>query len=249
MTVEGSFRPVTDDNGDVIRIIVSAKNITQRRQRERELKQRNEQLDKFASFVSHDLQSPISTVQGRLELALQTEEIEHIKKAADALERVDELRSDLVTTLRTGEIVVETEQVDLESTVEDVWETVDPPQPASITVQESAQIEADSDAFKRMLENLIRNSIEHGPDSVTIRMGRLDSGFYYEDSGPGIEPEHRERVFTPGFSTKNGDEGIGMGMASVRQIVLAHEWDIKIDCGEHLSGVRFEVSKAEPTPS
>lgn len=243
-TVEGNFRPVTDDDGTVSRIIVSAKDVTQRRRRERELKRRNEQFDEFASFVSHDLQSPVSTVQGRLELALQTGEMEHVEKAAEAIERVDELRDDLVTTLRTGEIVSETEHIELASVMDDVWTAVDPPQTASVTVEAGAQIEADADALQRMLENLVGNSIEHGPDDVAIQIGALDSGLYYEDSGPGIDPEHRERVFTPGFSTKNGEEGIGMGMASVRQIVLAHGWAIHIEDGRHLDGVRFEITNS-----
>ncbi|SDY13891.1 PAS domain S-box protein [Halorubrum sp. SS5] len=241
-TVEGNFRPVTDDDGTASRIIVSAKDVTQRRRRERELKRRNEQFDEFASFVSHDLQSPVSTVQGRLELALQTGEMEHVEKAAEAIDRVDELRDDLVTTLRTGEIVSGTERIELESVLDDVWTAVDPPQTASVTVEEGTRIEADTDALQRMLENLVGNSIEHGPDDVTIQIGEFESGFYYEDSGPGIDPELRDRIFTPGFSTKNGEEGIGMGMASVRQIVLAHGWEIHIKGGKHLDGVRFEIT-------
>lgn len=243
-TVVGSFRPVRDDDGTVSRIIVSAKDVTQRRRRERELKRRNERFDEFASFVSHDLQSPISTVQGRLELALQTGEMEHVEKAAEAIDRVDGLRHDLVTTLRTGEIISETERIELESVMDDVWTAVDPPQAASITVEEGAQIEADIDALQRMLENLVGNSVEHGPDGVAIQIGNFESGIYYEDSGPGIDPELRDRIFTPGFSTKNGEEGIGMGMASVRQIVLAHGWAIQIKDGEHLDGVRFEITNS-----
>ncbi|MCD2201319.1 PAS domain S-box protein [Halobacterium sp. KA-4] len=240
-TVEGQFRPVTDADGAVIRIIASATDVTERRRRERELERRNEQFDRFASFVSHDLQSPISTVQGRLELALETGDKEHVERAGEAIERVDDLRTDLVTTLRTGEIISETALVDVGSVVEDVWTTVDPPQEAAVTVASDIQIDADRDALQRMLENLLGNSIEHGPSDVRIRIGALEDGFYYEDSGPGINPDHRDRVFTPGFSTKNGDEGIGMGMASIRQIVLAHEWDIQIDDGIHLDGVRFEI--------
>lgn len=243
-TVKGNFRPVTDEDGTASRIIVSAKDVTQRRRRERELKRRNEQFDEFASFVSHDLQSPVSTVQGRLELALQTGEMEHVEKAAEAIDRVDELRDDLVTTLRTGEIVSGTERIELESVLDDVWTAVDPPQTASVTVEEGTQIEADTDALQRMLENLVGNSIEHGPDDVAIQIGEFDSGFYYEDSGPGIDPELRDRIFTPGFSTKNGEEGIGMGMASVRQIVLAHGWAIHIKDGEDLDGVRFEITNS-----
>ncbi|MFC6988433.1 ATP-binding protein [Haloplanus sp. GCM10025708] len=64
---------------------------------------------------------------------------------------------------------------------------------------------------------------------------------YYEDDGPGIDPADRDRAFTPGFSTKDGDAGVGMGLASVRQIVLAHDWSVHVDDAEILDGVRFEL--------
>lgn len=244
ISVEGSFRPVTDD-GEVTRIVASAKDVTERKRRERELRERKERFDEFTSFVSHDLQSPISTVQGRLELALETGDMTHVENAATAIERVDDLRDDLVTSLRTGDIVSSTEQTGVETILEEVWTTVDPPETASFTIEESVHVDVDADAFQRLLENLVGNSIEHGDETVNIRVGDLDNGMYYEDSGPGIDPDLRDRVFTPGFSTKNGEQGIGMGMASVRQIVLAHGGSISIGDAEQLGGVRFEITLPE----
>ncbi|SNZ16896.1 PAS domain S-box-containing protein [Natronoarchaeum philippinense] len=241
ITVEGNFRPVTGADGEVTRIVVSATDVTERKRRERELKRRNERFDEFASFVSHDLQSPVSAVKGRLELALDTGDLDHVEKAVDAIDRVDELRADLVNTLRTGEIVSATEQVGVEPAMHAVWSAIDPPNAASFRVPTECTVEADPDAFQRMLENLVGNSIEHGGDAVDIRVGPRDEGFYYEDDGPGIDPEHRTRVFTPGYSTKEGEEGIGMGMASIRQIVLAHGWEISIEDAQRLDGVRFEL--------
>lgn len=244
ITVEGSFRPVTDD-GEVTRIVASAKDVTERKQRERELRERKERFDEFTSFVSHDLQSPISTVQGRLELALETGDMTHVESAAAAIDRVDDLRDNLVNSLRTGDIVSSTEQSDVETILEEVWTTADPPETASFTVEAQVRLDVDADAFQRLLENLVGNSIEHGDETVNIRVGGLDDGMYYEDSGPGIDPDLRDRVFTPGFSTKNGEEGIGMGMASVRQIVLAHGGSISIGDAEQLDGVRFEITLPE----
>ncbi|SMO67528.1 PAS domain-containing protein [Halorubrum cibi] len=247
VTVEGTFRPVTDADGSATRIVVSAKDVSERERRTRqlerrtrELKRRNERFDEFASFVSHDLQGPVSTVRGRLDLALDTGEMEHVEHARRAMERVDHLRRDLVDTLRTGEVVSTVESADLDALFETVWTAIDPPESASYTVDD-ASVEADVDALRRLLENVVRNSIEHGNDDVEVRFGAFDRGIFYEDDGPGIAPEHRDHVFTPGFSTKSGEEGIGMGMASVRQIVLAHGWEIEIDEAAELAGVRFEI--------
>jgi len=239
--VTGSFRPVTDDNGDVTTIVVSATDITERKERKRELKRQNEHLDEFASFVSHDFQSPISTVKGRLQLALETGDLSHVERAMAAIERVDDLRADLVDTLQSGEIVSEREQIELNGVVEEVVATIDPPEAASVSVEGTPSIEADRQALTRMLENLIGNSTEHAGDDVTVRIGEFEDGLYYEDDGPGIDPEHREEVFRPGFSTKEGSGGIGMGMASVRQIVAGHDWEIQVTDAASLDGVRFEI--------
>lgn len=244
LAVEGTFRPVTGDDGDVLGIIVSAKDITERKRRERELKRHNERFEEFAEFVSHDLQSPVSTVRGRLGLALETGEDEHVEKALDAVDRIDELRTELVTALRTGEIVSETEPTGLEPVMDAVRAAVDPPDNASITVESGAEIDADSDALRRLFENLLGNSIEHGDGDPTVSVGELDRGFYYEDDGPGVDAEMRDRIFKPGFSTKSGGTGIGMGMASVRQVVLAHGWEIRVEEAKRLDGVRFEVVDA-----
>lgn len=58
------------------------------------------------------------------------------------------------------------------------------------------------------------------------------------DDGPGIPEEHADDVFDPGFTTKA--DGTGFGMASVAQIVAAHDWQISV--GEGIDGgARFEI--------
>jgi len=179
-----------------------------------------------------------------LQLALDTGETEHVERALDALDRVDELRTELVTALRTGEIVSETESVAIDSVVGEAWCAVDPPNAASVTVEASTELDADPDALRRLFENLVTNSVQHGRDDVHVRVGELDGGFYYEDDGPGIDPDTRTEAFKPGFSTKSEGKQTGMGLASVQQVVLAHGWEIDVDEARHLDGVRFEVTGA-----
>ena len=241
ITADGFFRPVTDDSGSVTAIVVSARDVTAQRERERELERQYERLGEFASFVSHDFQSPISAARGRLELALETNDDTHIERAIDAVERIDELRTDLVETLQGGDIVSDPTVLEVDDVLETVWETIDPPAETSFVVDGSVEVTADREAFQRLLENLVRNSIEHGGDAVHIRAGRFDGGLYYEDSGPGIDPGNRSQVFSPGFSTKRDAEGTGLGLASIRQIVTAHDWDIDVGDARRLDGVRFEI--------
>lgn len=95
-----------------------------------------------------------------------------------------------------------------------------------------------SEFLLRMCESI---EVEVETDVNEIRVGETGGGFYYEDDGPGIPEDEREKVFKPGYSTKTEEDGAGMGMASVRQIVLAHDWGITVEDAEELEGARFEV--------
>ena len=86
--------------------------------------------------------------------------------------------------------------------------------------------------------------MEHGSsdgDAVTITVGELPDGdgFYVEDDGVGIPPDAREDVFDPGYSTD--EDGTGFGLSIVRQVVEAHEWEIRAVEGSE-GGARFEVT-------
>lgn len=77
---------------------------------------------------------------------------------------------------------------------------------------------------------------------MIIRIEAVDDGFYVEDGGTGLPPTDRDHVFEPGFSTTGGP---GLGLVSVRQIVLAHGWEISATDGQSLDGARFEITDVE----
>lgn len=207
--------------------------VTDRKERERRLQRQNQRFDQFAEVISHDLQTPLTTAQGRLELALETGDLEH---AEDALAAV----------LRDRELVGDREPVDLGTILEEAWETLERPDGATLRSPTELSIAADPFALRRCLENLLSNAIDHGGEEPTVRVGPIENGFCVEDDGPGIPPERRETVFDPGMSTKA--EGSGMGLTSVRQIVRSHGWRITIEESETLDGTRFEITGVDRVP-
>jgi len=107
---------------------------------------------------------------------------------------------------------------------------------------------------------LVANAIEASPSGGTVRViggrpepapsgnGRMDGAsapprtvwhLISEDSGPGIDPEVRDRIFEPYFTTKR--HGTGIGLAVVRNVVQAHGGRIAVE-GSELGGARFEVT-------
>jgi PAS domain S-box-containing protein len=231
--------PFYDDDGELQGICAVSTDITERKAQQEKIQRQNERFDELASIVSHDLQTPLATARGRAELALETGDTEQMQQALDALKRTDELRKNLVEVLRTKEIIDGTEQVDVGRLGEETWDTMTTQNGASLQVRDDVSVVADPDALRRLLENLLHNAIEHAEADVTVRLGTTDRGFFVEDDGPGIPEDARDEVFTPGYSTKR--DGSGVGLASVRQIVMAHSWDIRVTESTE-GGARFEIT-------
>ncbi len=210
-------------------------------EREAELTRERDRLEEFTGVVSHDLRSPLSVAKGRTELAAADCDSEHLADVRQALTRMEELLEDSLALARQGKVVGETEAVDLEEVVTECWRTVSTSE-ASLVAEGSATIRADEDRLPEIFENLFRNAIEHGDESVRITVGATDEGFYVADDGPGIPPADRERVFESGFTT--GDGGSGFGLAIVEQICEAHGWEIAVT-ESAAGGARFDVTGVE----
>ena len=218
--------------------------VTDRREREETLRRQNERLDEFASIVSHDLRNPLSVAEGYVDLARETGDTASLEKAADALGRMDELVGDLLSLAREGRSVGETESVSLADVAREAWESVDTAG-ATLDVETDTTLEANRTRLRELLENVFRNSVEHGRDSpdepLSVRVGARTrgpgpAGFYVEDDGDGL-PDDADRVFESGFTTD--ESGTGLGLAISERIAEAHGWTARALNGEN-GGARFE---------
>jgi PAS domain S-box-containing protein len=236
--------------------VVNSRDVTERKQRERRLRRQNERLDAFASVVSHDLRNPLNVVTGRIDLAMETGDVDHLAAAERSAEHMNDLIDDLLTLARQGERVGETDRVELASVARRAWANV-ATEGATLDVENSRRLDAAPDRLGQLFENLFRNSVEHAStgsepagedagDGVTVRVGTLPDGFYVADDGPGIPPDERDAVFDHGYSTSDG--GTGFGLSIVRTIATAHGWEIRVTDGER-GGARFEVSGVGPVDS
>lgn len=210
-------------------------------QRERELERQNDQLNQFASVVSHDLRNPLSVAEGRLYLLREEYDNEHIESIGHALSRMNELIDDLLMLAREGNRVSDTEPVELGGIIQDCWRTVETGE-ATIITEIDGDIRADRSRLQQLLENLFRNAIEHGGTDVEITVGKLKDGFYVEDDGPGIPEDDREEAFEAGYSTSV--EGTGFGLSIVEQVAEAHGWQIRVTEGSN-GGARFEITDVD----
>ncbi len=211
-------------------------------QRERELARQNRRLEEFAGIVSHDLRNPLNVATGNLELAREEGADEHFSRAVDALARMDELISDLLTLARQGETVDEFEPVPLREVVDEAWSTAGSASATLETDDDLGAISCDRSRVRQLLENLFRNAVDHAGPDVTVTVRRTGPGFSVEDDGPGIPADERETVFDAGYSTN--ENGTGFGLDIVRSVVDAHGWDVAVE-ESPAGGARFAFSGVE----
>lgn len=230
--------PIEGAQGHAAGRLVVIDDVTQQQERQRRLESQNEHLEAFTSVVSHDLRNPLNVAAGNLALAREAADGDYLERADRALDRMEALIDDLLALAHSGTAITDPAPVPLSDVVVDAWDTVDT-HGASLHSQTTQTLVADRSRLHQLIENLIRNAVEHGGDTATVVVGDHDKGFYVADDGPGIPPEEREAVFETGYSTR--DAGTGFGLNIVEEIADAHGWDVRI-AESAAGGARFELT-------
>ena len=233
----------------VTMVFVRIERERQLRVREREIARERDQLEEFASLVSHDLRNPLNVAAGNLDLIRERlqpehEELAEIDTVADSLDRMEALVEDMLALARQGAAIDETEPVSLAALAEACWDGVDT-EGATLVVGDDRNFRADRSRLRQALENLFGNAVAHAGESVRVTVGALPDGdgFYVADDGPGIPEDRRDEVFDAGVSTD--PEGTGFGLRIVDQVADAHGWEVALVAAAD-GGARFEFRGVEP---
>lgn len=238
------------DGAELAGQVLILRDITPLREREQALERENERLDRFVGVVSHDLRNPLNVATGRLELAQETTENEHLDALDRALERMRRLVDNLLILARQGASIDEadTAPVHLPEVAQNCWQHVDTVQ-AHLKIETNRSVVAMESRLQQLLENLLRNAVEHGGADVTITIGNLDDGFYVADDGSGLSDADPDQLFDSGYSTN--PDGTGFGLSIVKEIVDAHGWTVE-GTESTSGGARFEIRDVdwadEPRP-
>jgi PAS domain S-box-containing protein len=233
--------PIVED-GEVVRVAGFSRDVTDRKARAREMEAQNERLERLASIVSHDLQSPLSVVEGSIDLARETGDDSHLDRAERAAVRIGELAEDILTLARRGDAVGDLEPVTLSAVAQRAWDETDTTG-ARLVVESDGRVEADPQRLRQLFANLFDNAATHGvtgaDDEVVVRFGTVHDGFYVADDGPGVSDDVGEAVFDPTYTTAS--DGTGLGLDIVRSIAEAHGWSVGLEESVD-GGARFAVT-------
>lgn len=237
----GSPQP-TDDGWYVI----NTEEVTDRNATDEYRTDANHDLGEFAKVVSHDLRNPLNVGSGHVELLYEdlgeehSEYRERLQKVLHAHDRMETLIQNLLTLAQSGKDIDEVGWVEFDSLCQRCWRNVSTGN-ARVVVEFDGEIRADTSRLQQLVENLIRNAIEHGGDEVTVTIGETDDGdgFYVADDGAGIPDSIQEQVFQNGFSTIS--DGTGLGLAIVSEVAEAHGWTVDVTESQD-GGARFEIT-------
>jgi signal transduction histidine kinase len=201
--------------------------------------------DEFVALISHDLRTPLTSIIGYVELALEedgepeldAERRGYLNIVARSSQRLLRLVDDLlfVARLRTGQLDLNPKELDLaEVAAHTVAEMRPRAEQKGLTLvldaPEPVQVEADRGRIFQLLDNLVSNAIKFTPEDglIELAVARTPEGARLEirDTGIGIGAAEAERVFEQFFRTraavKNQIPGTGLGLFIARAIAEAH---------------------------
>jgi len=209
----------------------------------------------LVSEISHDLKTPLASVQGYSELLLKKEISEetrqdYLKIIHDDSVRTNEILQSLFvySKLESAGYKIDPERTDICEFIRQIiarYITVfdDAGFTYEVSVPEE-EIFADIDTglMSRVFDNLIENALKYNEPGTKIKIGvRADKNIemIVEDNGCGISKEHRAKIWEPFYRADQSSKGSGLGLAIVRQIVELHGGNVRLDEG---SGCRWVIS-------
>ncbi len=234
------------------------------------LKIRENYRREFIGNVSHELKTPLFTVQGYLETlldgALEDKKVseKYLKRANKGVERLIFIVKDLdmITKLEVGDLNLEKEEFDIIELINNVFELLEmkaSKQNTSLTFDrvysKKIMVLADKDRIQQVLSNLIVNSIKYGRNQGTTEIS-IENLIMNKilvrvtDNGEGIKEDEIPRLFERFYRVdKSGSReqgGSGLGLSIVKHIVEAHNEKIYVESQFGIgSEFSFTLEKSE----
>lgn len=227
-------------------------------QTNRELARRNEEVEQFIYTISHDLKSPLVTIQsflGFLKDDLKSGDHaaveDSLKRLSAANSRMTDLIGDLLQLSRVGLKKLNFEQINTGHIVSELKESIESElgKDDQMTVTTPLPtLVCDRLKLSQGLDNLLRNAIRYGrstehPLHIEISATETDTAhvFTVADNGPGIDPKYHDKIFGLFQRLDSSAGGTGVGLTIVRRVADLHHGTAWVESSPGF-GARFSIS-------
>lgn len=216
----------------------------------RTLHERSAYINKFASHVSHEFKTPLTSMQGTLELLqehIDEMPVEQRQRFINNLQadtqRLKRLVNRLLEQARADSTQASSATCNLADVLTDL-KSCYAERGLDILFSEAetnSKLKISPDQLKIILNNLFDNSLHHAASEIHIKVKRTEAWVQISviDNGTGISKANRKRIFTPFFTTRREHGGTGLGLGIVESLLKA--WNGEIILQDSEKGAHFDL--------
>ncbi len=254
--VQWNAYPFFDAGGHIQQVVVTFSDITGLKEFEQELLRKNTELENFTYTVSHDLKSPLITIQSYAGMIMKDLDVGKYQRARDDIKRIEgaagkmtDLLNDLLELSRVGRQMNEAAPINMNLLVKECLAqlagALKRNQVEVVVEQDLPAVLGDPKRVAEVVQNLIENAIKYkgGQTAPRIDIGarQEEKGpvFFVSDNGAGIDSLHHERVFGLFNKLDTNSEGTGIGLALVKRIIEVHGGRVWVESEGMGKGSRF----------
>ncbi|PKB15916.1 PAS domain S-box protein [Flavobacterium sp. 5] len=207
------------------------------------LEKSNNDLEEYAQIVSHDLKSPLRSINSLIYWIkeedganLKEQSLQYLDMIEGKIEKMDRLIQGILTYSKIDNEDSEiTQPVDTMGVVENIVNTIDIPKNVKIVISDKMPvIVADKFRIQQLFQNLIGNAVSYSDKPqglVEVNADEYESHYIFsvKDNGPGIAEEHFEKIFRTFQSLASSEKSTGLGLSIVKKVVDYYKGKIWIE--------------------
>ncbi|WP_299117773.1 ATP-binding protein [uncultured Winogradskyella sp.] len=199
----------------------------------------NNELQEYAHIVSHDLKSPLRSIDALVSWIkednkgkLDNVTIQNFELIETTLEKMEQLISDILLYSSIGSESKDENSVDLNALIEELMQILYVPENISINVLNNLPIViGDKTKFQQLFQNLISNAIKFNNKAQgLIEVDVIEQKSYYQfsikDNGMGIDKKYHDKIFKIFHALHDNKESTGIGLSIVKKIVDLYKGEI-----------------------
>jgi signal transduction histidine kinase len=251
--------PVTNEDGDIDKVALAVNLMLD------EIARLLDQLKSAGDNIAHDLRTPLAVARARIERALDNESgIERLREALEAaLAQIEKASATISAILRISAVehsarTTQFKDFDLAAVCTQLLDFYEPLAESKgltmiVDATTAVPVRGDQDLMREALSNLIDNAIKFTPVGGAVRIeARMDDGRPFvlvSDTGVGVLPQERPRIFDRFYRGERSGQSPGHGLGLSIAVTIANLHGFKLTVEDNHPGARFELRPAPSAPA
>lgn len=248
VTCKTNVTAVRDSFGDIKYQVALIEDISEQIKSEKlnekllhDLENRNTELNNFAHIVSHDLKSPLRSIDTLVHWIIEDNETnfnEETKTSFNMLlnkvVKMENLITGILNYSSIDKIEQKTTTIDVNTIINNILETIHIPEHINISLSNMPIIRADKFRIYQLFQNLISNAIKsinktHGRININYSQSKKYHQFNISDNGIGIEQKYHDRIFKIFQTLESNHSSAGIGLSIAKKITALYQGNIWFD--------------------